>query len=224
MDEHGRLRALPIPRTAGLAEQIHVSFYAYNIVGSEFNFYGPRLSRLGEYFSAKAEGVGPEVQFQPLHRLDVLKQLQRLTDVRMFNLKVRTSYLDTALQADESVGEMLRAARLAGEHYEVEVILRARPRSQEGLGGRFRALVARLARSATLRSEASRFVIQGFDPQLDRVEEIDILGDQFIVTKRIVLLNERTRALDPEAAFAAVDEAHRELREQRVEAATATAT
>lgn len=55
------------------------------------------------------------------------------------------------------------------------------------------------------------------------IEEIDVLRDLFIVTKRIVLQGERTRALDPTSAFEAIEEAYGELAADLEAAAGVTA-
>lgn len=44
LEEKGIVKALNVPATAGLVEQIHVRFFPKNVVGFDFNFYGPRLS------------------------------------------------------------------------------------------------------------------------------------------------------------------------------------
>ena len=44
VERGGELEDLYIPTAAGLAEAIHVVFFDHNIVGADFNFYGPRMS------------------------------------------------------------------------------------------------------------------------------------------------------------------------------------
>jgi hypothetical protein len=212
LDRAGRLGALRIPADAGLAEQIHVIFFRNNIVGADFNFYGPRLSRLSEYFARRAEGVCPAVEFEPLLRQDVLEQLRRLGDLRLFSFKVRTSFLDRVAEAERSLGEALRATAEAGSAYEVELVLRTRSRSRETLASRLLTGARRLAALPGLRAEASRFVVRGLDRESGEVEEVDVLRDLFIVSKRIGLESERTRGLDPISAFEAIEEAYGELR------------
>jgi len=89
LERSGRLRSLRIPAQSGLAEETPVVFFPDNIVGVVFNFYGPRVSRLATYFAAKAEGVCPPVTFEVLLRQDILEQLKRLRDIRLFQLKIR---------------------------------------------------------------------------------------------------------------------------------------
>ena len=66
MEQGGSLRPLLLPGKAGLAESVHMMFFPGNIVGSDFNFYGPRVSRFSYYLAEKAQGVSPVVFFEPL--------------------------------------------------------------------------------------------------------------------------------------------------------------
>lgn len=54
MEQAGALSDLRIPTHAGLAETIHIVVFPDNIVGADFNFFGPRLSRFSRYLKEKA--------------------------------------------------------------------------------------------------------------------------------------------------------------------------
>lgn len=55
IENAGELRELTAEAGESVVESVHVSFFDRHIVGSEFNFYGPRLrSRLPAYLSAQA--------------------------------------------------------------------------------------------------------------------------------------------------------------------------
>ncbi len=102
VEEGGLLSPLGIPPELGIAEQIHAVFFDNNIVGADFNFYGPRISRLSEYFPQKAQRFCPPILFfEPLLRQDVLKQLERFKDIRMFSLKIRYTYASIIAQANQ---------------------------------------------------------------------------------------------------------------------------
>ena len=55
----------------------------------DFNFYGPRVGRLGQYLTAKYHGLCGPVSFEPLVRPDVEAALRRLESIRLFHLKRR---------------------------------------------------------------------------------------------------------------------------------------
>jgi len=61
LERGGKLSDLKIPTDAGLAEAIHVVAFPDNIFGADFNFFGPRMTRLSSYLREKAEYTGQSV-------------------------------------------------------------------------------------------------------------------------------------------------------------------
>jgi len=207
----GDITPLEISLASGLVEVVHVVFFPDNIVGADFNFYGPRLTRLGSYFGSKAAAVCSDIQFEPLLRLDVTERLRRLGEIRLFALKVKTSYLDELMDADRDLFRALKAAQRISKASEMEIVLGAKPRSHEWLDRATLGVANRLSRRANLRQEARKFVVKGFNRDTGEIDEIDVLSDELITTKRISRLRPRTRALDPESAYSAIELARREL-------------
>jgi hypothetical protein len=214
VERRGEIESLEIPVAAGLLEKVHVVFFPNQIVGSEFNFYGPRLPRLGRYFAAKASDVCPPVTFEPLLRQDVIEELDRLGDIRLLHLKIHASYASVIAQADQDLGSAFEAAARAGGAEELEIILRPRSHSRQPLANRLLRTVKRLARYQDLRQETSRFIVKGFDEEAAQIDTVDILKDHLIARKRIILEDERTRALNSESAYAAIEQAYNELRDE----------
>ena len=221
VERGGRLSRLNIPAESGLVEQVHVVCFPDGIIGSEFNFYGPRLSRLGRYLTVKAGALCPEIRFEPLLREDVVQQLMRLGDIRLLQLRIRAGYAAVVAQADRDLGAAFQAARRAGEADEVEVILKPRAYSRGRLSERILTAVRTLARRTDVRESVERFVVKGLDRETQQVEMIDVLSDYLISRKQIILEDPRTRALNSGSAYAAVEEAYEELRDELRAAARA---
>jgi len=220
VESGGRVRSLRIPAESGLVEEIHVVFFADGIVGSEFNFYGPRLSRLGRYFEAKCSEVCSHVRFVPLLRQNVVQELMNLSDIRLLQLRVRAPYTAIITEADRDLGAAFEAARRATDGEEIEVIVRPRARSRGGrLAERLLPVVRAIAGRNDLQESASRFMVRGFDRDSGEVETVDVLNDYLIARKGIVLEDARTRALNTESAYRAIEDAYRELRGELRDAA-----
>jgi hypothetical protein len=216
----GNLSPLNLRATSGLVEMVHIVFFPNRIVGCEFNFYGPRLNRLEAYLLTKARQQCPAVSFKPLLRQDIRRQLDRLSDIRLLQLKIHAPYADMIAQANQNLGAAFRAARMAGDAAELEIILRPRSHSQGRLAMSLLDTVKRLAGRGDLREAASKFVIKGFDSTADHVSLVDVLSDQLISRKQIVIAGQRMRALDPSSAYAAIEEAYRELETELLSAAS----
>jgi hypothetical protein len=185
-----------------------------NIVGIEFNFYGPRAGKLAAYMLAMAEGFFSELAFEALFRRDVAEKLKRFQDIRLFDLKIRQSYADTVAQADQDLGSAFKAAANATNAEELQIVLRPAPRSHKTLSSSLLATVKKLFGNKELQSEASRFIIKGFDRETEHVEELDLLSDELVAKKKIVLQDSRFRTLNSASAYSVIEEAYDELKDQ----------
>jgi hypothetical protein len=219
IEASGRFTDLTIPVGAGLAEQTHAILYPNGVVGVEFNFYGPRIARLGWYAMAKFRDLYPNpITFQPLLRQDVRARLARLLDIRVLELSVRRGYAGVLAQANRDIFSGLEALAGASEADEIELVLKPKRYSRrERLAEGLLQAVRQVGNRADVRENSSRFRVQGTNPE-QRSEWIDVLSDQLIARKRIVKHAPNSRALESGSAFEAIEEAFREL-EQHVEAA-----
>lgn len=209
IDAAGRLSDLNLKATEGLVEAVHVVFFPDNVVGVEFNFYGPRPSRLGYYLGSTSKlGIFPALD--PLLRSDVVSQLDRLKDVRLFDLKVHSSYAGVVKRADTDLGAAFESAGNLGSTDEIQVVLRPSKNGAANMLQRVKRVARTLLHRPDLRTEASHFVIRGKMEDSGRVEPLDLLRDQLIAHKKIIRVSERSRALDRTAAYEAVSQAYSE--------------
>jgi hypothetical protein len=213
LEQAGTVSDLSIAADAGLLEPVHVIFFDDNIVGADFNFYGPRLSRLGYYLRTKSNNAIPLASFHPLLRNDVAAQLDHLQEIRLLNLRVKASYINTVQQASQSLGDAFAAAArvLDGQAEDLEVILRP---SKAGRFGALKLLLEplkKLIREKDMRENANCFQVRGKHDETGRVELIDLLRDQLIAHKQVLRLGDRSRAVDENSAFDAIQSAHDEL-------------
>ena len=213
LERAGTVSDLNIAADAGLLETVHVAFFADNIVGADFNFYGPRLSRLGYYLRLKSGNRVPLAMFNPLLRNDMAEQLDHLTELRLFDLKVKGSYVETIRKADASLGDAFAAnARvLDGDVDELELVLKPSKETRHDALSRLGGALKTLARGRELRDNAQRFQVKGKHDGTGRVETIDLLHDQLISRKQVLRIGERSRAINADLAFEAISAAHDEL-------------
>jgi hypothetical protein len=222
VEEGGNLSGLSLTTTQGLYEPIHICFFPNNIVGIEFNFYGPRPSRLSSYLAVAASGVCPEVGFEPLLRQDVTEQLDRLDRLKVFDLAVRTSWIGTIRRANQNLGAAFQAAANVGQSQIVHIMLEPDAYQRRAwLNQRMAGIARRVASAAGLRENAAKFVVRGRNQETDAIDEVDVLRDQLISSKRIFRMDQRSRVLDDASAYTAIEEAHAELRSDLEAAASA---
>jgi hypothetical protein len=223
VERGGALSQLHLAPTSGLVEQVHVIFFPDAIVGAEFNFYGPRITRLAPYLQAKAGDLCPPLSFQPLLRQDVADQLEHLRDVRLLRLRIHAAYAARVAEADRDLGAAFRAAERASAGEEIEITIRPRPYSRQPLARRLLRAVRRLAALADLRSEVAHFSVKGLNGQTGQVDLVDVLSDQLSARCQIICLDRHARALNSASAYAAIERAYAELRPQLLRAAGVSA-
>jgi hypothetical protein len=227
IEETGTLSPLGIAESQGIAEPIHVVLFNETILGvpstiagSEFNFYGPRVSRLAYYLSRRAPAGPPRVTFRPLLRNDTREVLDRLSDIRLFRLRINRAYVDEIQATDQSLGGAFAAASEVGQAEDLEVVLRPRRHSRGRIGEGMLGVARRLARRPDLREGAINFEVRGFNGVTEHVELVDILSDRLIATRRILRESARSRALDRWATYAAIEDGYREMRDDLIRAAS----
>jgi hypothetical protein len=216
--QKGQLTPLDYPTNAGLVEIIHVRFFPKNIVGFDSNFYGPRLPRLGRYINRVAAGVGPKVVFNPLLRRDALEELAG-KDLRVFSMRIKSSEVETIEKADKALGKAFRASEEASHADEVQVVFKPRPYSRdETLAKKLMDATKRLAGRGDINDIASEFKVDVMEPG-QRAQTIDLLGDAFVADTRIMRQSSTGRTLDEKDAFAKIEGAYEERRQELEKAA-----
>lgn len=221
LERAGNISDLDIDSDTGLLEAIHVVFFPDNIVGAEYNHFGPRISRLGSYLHEKSGNElrlptsGNELRpltFRHLVRSEVAEQLDRLTDIRIMDFSISPAHISLVRQADGSLADALEATRRAvGEPDTVRLILTPRKENQTEFCNEWINRLKQLLNFERIYEGAARLQVRGKCEDSGRVETINLLNNLFISTKQIVRLNERGRSLDPESAFQAIRDAREEL-------------
>ena len=221
LEQAGNISDLVLATDAGLLEAIHVVFFPNNIVGAEYNHFGPRVSRLGSFLHDKSGKAVPRATFRALLRRDAAKQLDRLSDLRVLELSVMPSYVDVVRQSHASLADALAANGRVLENPKVlQVILKPQQESSTGFLANVIGGLKDLVSNGNVQEGADRLQVHGKCHDTDRVETIDLLRDQLISTKAIVRMNPRSRALVPAAAFQAIREAYRDLLDELIVAAS----
>jgi hypothetical protein len=214
VERAGTVGDLDIAADAGLLEPVHVVFLGENIVGADFNFYGPRMSRLGYYLRTKSGGNGPPLQFLPLLRNNVAQQLNRFDEIKLFDLRIRAAYADVIRQADVSLGDAFLANGrvLDGDGEDIQLILRPAKNGRRNAFQRLAQPIRNLVGRGDFRENAERFQVKGRIADSRRTDLIDLLHDQLVTTKQVLRVGQRSRAVQAESAYIAIESAYAEMR------------
>lgn len=222
VEKLGKRTPLSLEARAGLAEEIFVRFFRDGVAGVVYNFHGPRMSRLSEYFRQKASGVGERVQFDALIRPNLLAQLDALESIHMVELRLRRSAI--AGVRDPRLREGLQAIANAGEPEFVAIALAGAQRRRAPLSKRvfdsIRGLFSDRAIGAPAPEGVERCVVKGVGRQSGEIVVLDLLKEHIVSKQSIVAMGARTKVLDPRSALAAIEKARQELWEEIHKAAT----
>ncbi len=221
-DGSGTLSSLGIPASAGLAEITHLTFFPSNILGAVFNFYGPRPTRLANYLKSKVPGTPADLTIEPLIKTDVAEELERFETLRLVDLRIRPSYVSVVEEADESLGAAFDATTKAvtDDLQEAQIVLKTGRKRDADLGTSIRGFVRRLLGRDDLHENATRFQVGGLDTDTQRTAVVDLLSDKLVSTKRIIKESTRSRALDNNSAYNAIQQAYDELKDELEAAAS----
>lgn len=219
VERSGRLRALSLPPNAGLFEATHfVLFLPQRILGMEFNLYGPRTGRLGEYLLTKCNGLVSNVEFVPILRRDVRERLREIGEISEVQIAIHKDGSDVTRQLHDSLPSALNALkRVSGDQdFEIiEVALRKKPYSRHGHRLPFDAQrVLDFLSDSRSRDELTEFRIRGRNVRTDSIETFDLLEDRMVTEVRVIPSGERRRSIDSESMFRAIEHAFRAQREE----------
>lgn len=227
IEDAGSFSDLPIPLTSGLAEPIHiVVFHEANctIVAADANFFGPRVTRLSGYFLEKALAKCVPISVLPLYRRDVIARLAKFSDLTLFRLSIEAPYAAAVEHADHDLGSALKSQAAVSKADVVEVVLKmtkgAAPTERQSFTGYVTSVAKKLLGLENLHGGTNRFCVAGHTFTSNKVEDLDLLSDAFIVKTQVLKENSRSRALEPKSAFVAIETAYRDLRPDLLESVT----
>ena len=207
LERAGNLSELLIPSDSGLSEPIHAVFFPENVVGIEYNHFGPRPSRLASYLYDKSNQAILPVSFERLLYRDVADQINNLADLRLLEFRIRSSYANVVRDIDNSLGDALEAsAALLDNLPVVEVIARIPQEDRQNALDRFIDTIRRLLGRNDLQENAEQFKVRGLLDDTGKVQTVDLLKSHIVSTKGIVRLSARGRAVDPNSVFHAIHE------------------
>lgn len=218
VENEGVFSPLVLGSGRGLAEITHLVMFPGGVCGAEFNFYGPRASQLSFYFAMKLKDLCPSFRLASLVRPDLETRLAALSDIRLFDLKVRASFASILEQADEDLGAALNANIKAvsarpEDEFELKFIRRKNKKlvtrvvPQSLIEG-----VRKLARRPDLKEQVSIFKVAGAGGTDNRL--VDILHEQFTAEKAIQPASNESGGVDSASMYAAIEEAYAEIQGQ----------
>lgn len=220
LESAGNVSPLELAEQYGLLESIHVVFFPGNIVGADYNHFGPRITQLGNYLAERCGVSRDRFSISPLLARQSVEQLERLESISVLDLKVRSDFVSAVTDADATLGSSLSSMHDLINDEGATLHLAISPDKENRYAFRDRIIqpLLRLARRDDLRQGATKFEVKGTDEERHSLT-VNVLKDHLVVTKQIVRLNRRSRALSDQSAYSAIAEAYNEKKSDLVRAA-----
>jgi len=201
----GNFEALELDIREGLAESIHVVLFDGNVIGSEYNHYGPRATTLATFFN---ERLRQDVRLKQLVRQDIMNEILNLPEIRKIRIKASPTAA-AALQgrATGFGGAATSADSFSAGRY-LDLTLAAEPGDRQ-FTQRVKTFVRSLRRGDG-RSQLEAAQVYGRNND-GLYETLDLLHDYVVLNREIERESPRSRSLDKAAAYRAVQDAYQEI-------------
>lgn len=214
----GTLADIDLEEGAGLHEPTHIKLFSDNIVGVEFNFHGPRPSRL-PFYLRHAYPDTQDFKIEALLNKDAAENLKKHREIRVLELQVRPSYVGKVREANKSLGAALGQLERSGAEV-IGITLRPEPRQRTPLKKNIFKGAKKLSRKNDLLENAIQFKVKAINDETGRVDDINLLDDKLVSTQNIKTFSKKSRAVDPAEAYAAIQTAYDTLKPKLLEAAS----
>jgi hypothetical protein len=202
-----KLAGIPLRQGEGLAEVTHVVFLPDRHLGVEFNFHGPRASALTFYLEKLAQSC-PPVRARPLIRPDLMDALDKAGEIKLLDIRARRSYINTLATVDDNLGNAFRSAAELGGAEELEFVLRTALHSRGGqLLPRLKDILRDLLKKSDVTDGVDRLKIETVGDGDHPAETIDLLRGRLIFDTMMLRVSQRTRAVDGNSAYSAIEQA-----------------
>jgi hypothetical protein len=217
-ESSGKLKNLILAEEEGLCEVSHLCIFPQEIVGIEYNHYGPRASRFAEYINKIGETYAPEFQMEALMRRDIAAKLRNKVAVRAFEMKVRRAHIETIMSMHAKTGEALDSLARGSEADVIGINLGPRPWQKDNLGESIMSFIRNMVRRPDLREIVVQFKASLLEEGSDKPDEINLLQDHLISSRKILRIGERSRVLDSDDAYRNIQDAYTTLRQDLLSA------
>ncbi len=209
-DGQGDHSDLNLKEDEGLAEAIHLRLFPNGIVAAEAFGYGPRATRWGLYVRNKLDMPCTMDNFI---RGDVVEEALKLSDIRLFRIKIDPSESSEIAAATDSLEGVMSTASDLNAGVWAELTLRSE-RGDGTFTNRVKEVLTNVFQRNNAVSAFERLEVEGKPGPDTPVAALDLLSERLYRTVEIPYRTERTRELDADAAFHQIKQAYDDVKEQ----------
>ena len=216
-EKGGRESPLKLPDGSCLYEPSHFVLFKNNVLGMEYNHYGPRASALKEYLLAKNTERVQRLTLLPLLNPDVVKKLKSFETISLFRMSVHRDAI-RQIRFSQSLREAFEVCSKATEAEKIEVIFRSARKKKYAKAKN--AIDAKEIASWLIDSrnieDLDKLAVKGTKRGEEKPEAFDILADKVISKKKVVKEDPMYRHVMSKSMYKAIEAAYKEKELERV--------
>ena len=210
-----------------IAERRHVVFFENQIVGMDYNHFGPGASTLAAYLSRACPDVSGLI-LHPIMRKDVMDELSKGGSINLIDISLERQDIDVLsdVPAFES-GVAALAEAVDAKKAEIRLSI---PRTRgadavEQLKG-IRSVIRKILAGARRRgggdpdAAMKRFKIQLYDEEYGN-RTVDLLTERLMTERAVQRVALKSRAVDAKSAYNAISKAYQELEDVLIDSVAA---
>lgn len=210
----GKFMPLQLAADEGLAEISHIVVFKTGVTVAEFNFRGPRLSRLPFYFQSLIPNGTPDFAFDPVWRRDQIEKLNRMRLLRSVQLRFPAGLIEQ----NGLLSQLKNLTQTVGAGT-VEVVFKPERHSRDTLSPGARDVAKELFSNKVFRDSAYNLTVTGYDPAIDSVDVVDLLQGRISERVDVPRLSPTSRAVSSRATYEALTKAYNSREAELVDAA-----
>jgi len=214
LDTRGCLTPIQAAVDAGLAEVTHFLYTKDGLLAVEYNHFGPRPSRVAHYIHSMFPEDCPAFSFDPVVRSDALAQLQRMSGLKVAEFRVPSEVLAAVPKPNALLTQLHEMADATGSTT-LQLTLRV-ARTGTLAEDTVKEASRSLAKEAAREGAPAAIRVKGFDPEMNRLDVVDLLNGRLYSVQEIARASETSGALDDGSAYSALSTAYEERRDDLV--------
>ena len=202
LEHNGSIVDIPTRQGQGVVEVTHLVFFPGNVIGSDYNYHGPRISRFPSYLREKmpTSADAKNLRILAMIRGDTTAVLDELIGANALEIAVLPSARQLVRANDRNLGTALDAIAGIGNADLVDLRYRTVVNEREGLLRQWTGLFRELLPNADFTSGTRKLKVHGKRSPRSKIEMFDLLKDVMTSKQEIVKLS-KSRALDSQNAY-----------------------
>ncbi len=214
LESSRELSPLRLENNQGLANVTHFVLFNTNVVGVEFNFYGPRISKLKNFLKLFYEDQY-SLEIRLMTSEDILEKIKKYGEIYSVDVQIRREVSHLMEKSDNPLFHIFKTIRQTtpADVLRFSGQIDKKKRDEKS----FKTMIDPVLKKEYLDNPEFMdgmeiFKIKAKNKETDRIDDIDVLKDRLTETKAIKPIDTNHKAVDSNSMFNAIIEAYDDLK------------